>query len=136
MADTYRALGSVATIETGGDGGGHEVEQVSVQAIPSGVTFPVRVDLAAFSPAKVAELAGPLAAAFNDLADDPGVASVSVAQEVNVAGNLEDRATITVQTDDGRFSITVSAPLGDVLRGGLAAKIAAAKAQLDELAAL
>lgn len=136
MADTFRTLGSVATIEVDAAGSGREVQQVSVQAQPSGVTFPVRVDLAGFSLAAVEAVAAPLAAALNDLADDPGVGVVSVAQEVNAAGNLEDRASITVQSEDGRFSTLVTAPLGDVLRGGIGAKIADAKAQMEALAQL
>lgn len=136
MAGSYKVLSANATVELVGGDQTQDVQQLTLQAIPSGAVFPVRVPLAGFTPEAVTAKAEPLAAALNALAADPGVSAVSVVQDVNAAGQLEDRVTVTVTTGDGQLSTAVDAPLGDALRGTLDAKIAAALANLEAVAGL
>ncbi len=136
MADSFTVVGAVADVELVGGDQTQDVQQITVQAKPSGVVFPVRVPLASFTAEAVTAAAAPLADALNELADDPGITSVTTLQDVTAAGQLEDRLHVTVVSDNGNLSTTVDVPLRDVLGGGIGAKVEAARANLNAVAEL
>lgn len=136
MADAYEVVAAVQTSELIGGTQVRDVQQVTVMAKPSGVTFPVRIPVDVFGPAAVHAAAEPIAEALNVLKADPRVASVTVSQDADAGGMLVDTANVTVLSTSGTLTAGVSIPLAAIAADEAEAEVAAAVANLDAVAGL
>lgn len=82
-----------------------DIIRYTYQALPSGVvyTFDVPADPKnTLTPAEIKLTADGWADRWNQNASQPGVVGITVAQQVDAAGNLADVCFVTVQSSSGR----------------------------------
>lgn len=103
MSATF--ISSEPSIQTLGPNTIQDVQVFTYQAQPSGVIYTFQ-----FGPwpnknvdaATIKQTADGWADRWNSNFKQPGVVGISLAQQVNAAGNLEDVVYVTVQSDSGR----------------------------------
>lgn len=134
MAELYDVIASQTVTEFVPPNGTRQRQEVTVTAKPSGVTFPVRIALSDMDAKTLPMILGPLAAAFNDLRDEPGVSDVQVQQDVNNNGVIVTHIIVTVESADGNLSQDVQLQWGQEFRGfGGYSKIADTLARLNAI---
>lgn len=134
MATDYTVIASQTITELVPPLGIRDVQELTVQANPSGVTFPLHVQLIDMQSGAWRTVAAQVAQAFNDLANEPGVADVQVQQDVKASGQIVSYIVVTVESDDGMKQQDVRFSWGAEFRGfGTYDKIAAIRQSLNAI---
>lgn len=136
MADSFSNVTTTPYVELVPPNKTRTVYIVTAQADPSGVVFFVPVVKVDLAPARLDLILGTLAEVFNTLADKPGVESITVEQGLNAANVLQQRVVVGVVSSSGDSDTTVTLKWGEAQDQRGYAKIAAARAQLDDIEGL
>ncbi len=131
-------ISSEPTIQTLGVDIIQDVQKFTYQAVPSGVVFTFQ-----FGPwpnpnvtaQDIAATANGWADRWNDNASQPGVVGISLAQQVNQAGNLEDVCFVTVSSSSGRSTSQIVGRIDHFFPSIFDPWVAAERALLDAIEA-
>ena len=105
MAQAYTFLGSEQVTEILGPTTSEQVQEVTAQAVKSGVVFLARFPPELYIyPDEVALGLNQLAERFDEWSAIPGVAAIATGQDLNPANQLRDYTEITVVSTSGRSS--------------------------------
>lgn len=137
MADNYTVMAVTPVTEFIPPNKSRQVHEVTAQAQPSGVIFFLRYVDAAFNKANVAATVGAVAGALNTDSNVPGVAGITIEQDVAQDGNIVEYGVVTVESTSGNSSTD----LRDVQTwlfslAPFRTKVAAARDKLDAIEAL
>jgi hypothetical protein len=134
--DSYR------TIETLGGIGTRDVQQVIARALPSNVSFPLRVTL---TPAllahpdavvaRVQEIAGRRSGYVANALEVPGVVGVYAIQEFTASNQQEDHWVLTIDSTSGATQTTRSITFRQIVPSKLNPIVAKVRASLDAIEA-
>lgn len=131
MAADYNIVGSLPTTEFLGGTKTRSVVTVQVTTNPHGVYFEFRVPHADFTPHTVATYAEQYAANVEVAFQNPAVAGIEWIQTPTANGFLQDQAIVTVQSDSGNSTDTVTVPWGALDPRALDPKIQALREKLN-----
>lgn len=114
MAANYTVLSGLTTTELVGATATQDVELYTVQAIPSGVVFYVRLlilpGFTEFEQSVFDSLAANLADLYNGIAAIPHVIGVSMYEDITPSNQITDRLVLTISSTSGKSSITLDDP--------------------------
>lgn len=135
---TAAFIQSEPTIVTLGADVVQDAQRFTYQALPSGVVFSMLVTpwpSQTRTPDLIAAFANQEADEWNYKAGLPGVVGISIAQQVDGAGNLQDVAQVTVRSASGRSIGAVTITNADFYPARFADRVAEAVAQLNGIEA-
>lgn len=113
------------------------VHQITAQADPSGVIFYARFVQEAYTTANIKRTLDGIADYLNDIANDAGVAGIAIEQDVDANGQVAEYAVVTVESRSGNSTEEIRGKQEWLFtRDTFNAKVAAARAKLDEIEAL
>lgn len=136
MAGNYKVLSGLTTTELIGTTQTQDVELYTLQAMPSGVVFYVRIPNDLLDSNLLDSLASNEADLYNAIAAIPNVAAVSMFEDITPANQISDRLVLTIRSTSGRSTVTRDDPSFNLDPNYMAGVVAGIVQQLDAIEAL
>ena len=136
MADTFTVVTQYPTVEYLGGTQTRDVIAVGYTLKPSGLYFEARIPAASYTAAQVNDYGIGYSGTIGALLAIPGVTDGYWSQTPTAAGELEDQLTLTVTSDSGNSSGTVTVPASEWDTQDVGPKVAKLLKSLNDAEAL